>query len=141
MPPSNRRATFQPAGWHTVTPRLIAVDAAGLVTFLRKAFGAHGHYRADAPTEVWIGDSVVMVSDAGAHAPATAFLYIYVEDADATYARALEAGATHIEPPLDTPYGDRRATIGDAWGNRWQIATRVREPGLQAGGIVDVSTA
>ena len=45
-------------------------------------------------------------------------------DADATYARALAAGARSLEPPTDMPYGDRRAMVEDAWGNTWQIATR-----------------
>ncbi|HYD45797.1 MAG TPA: VOC family protein, partial [Phenylobacterium sp.] len=49
--------------------------------------------------------------------------YVYVPDTDATYQRALEAGARVIEPPSDMPYGDRRATLQDPWGNTWQIAT------------------
>lgn len=52
-----------------------------------------------------------------------AFLYVYVEDADRTYQRAVDAGAISIEEPTDTPYGDRRATLRDSWGNMWQIAT------------------
>jgi uncharacterized glyoxalase superfamily protein PhnB len=53
-----------------------------------------------------------------------AFLYVYVEDADRTYWRALAAGATSIEEPIDMPYGGRRAMVRGAWGNLWQIATR-----------------
>ena len=65
-----------------------------------------------------------MISDAGARAPMTAFLYVYVDDADAAYRRALDEGAQSLEEPLDTPYGDRRCMIADRWGNTWQIATR-----------------
>jgi PhnB protein len=50
-------------------------------------------------------------------------LYVYVPDADATYRRAIAAGATSLEAPLDTPYGDRRAMVRDRWGGVWQIAT------------------
>ena len=59
-------------------------------------------------------------------APTSAFLYVYVEDADATYRRAVAVGAETIEEPTDMPYGDRRATVRDPFGNTWQIATFVR---------------
>jgi uncharacterized glyoxalase superfamily protein PhnB len=48
---------------------------------------------------------------------------VYVEDADETYRLAVDAGAALLEKPMDTPYGDRRATVLDSWGNTWQIAT------------------
>jgi uncharacterized glyoxalase superfamily protein PhnB len=51
------------------------------------------------------------------------FLYLYVEDVDATYQRALHAGAISLEAPTETPYGDRRAMLQDPCGNVWQIAT------------------
>ena len=54
-----------------------------------------------------------------------AFLYVYVDDTDATYRRALEAGARSLEEPLDMLYGDRRGMVEDEWGNIWQIATRL----------------
>jgi uncharacterized glyoxalase superfamily protein PhnB len=54
-----------------------------------------------------------------------AFLYVYVDDIDATYKRALEAGAVSLEEPWDTPYGDRRGMVQDPCGNVWQIATHV----------------
>jgi PhnB protein len=65
-----------------------------------------------------------MVSEAGAREAMPAFLYLYLEDMDGAYRRALEAGATVIEEPCDMFYGDRRATIRDPFGNIWQIATR-----------------
>jgi uncharacterized glyoxalase superfamily protein PhnB len=52
-----------------------------------------------------------------------AFLYVYVDDVDGTYRRAIAADAESIEAPVDTPYGDRRATVRDPWANVWQIAT------------------
>ena len=54
-----------------------------------------------------------------------AFLYVYVENADLTYQRALAAGAQSLEEPRDLPYGDRRGMVKDRWGNVWQIATRI----------------
>jgi uncharacterized glyoxalase superfamily protein PhnB len=112
-----------PAPWHAVTPRIVTHDVAGLVEFLRSTFGATGELFVDRPTMLHIGDSLVMISGAGPRAAMPAFLYVYVENADATYRRALEAGATSLEEPLDTPYGDRRGMVEDRWGNVWQIAT------------------
>jgi PhnB protein len=66
---------------------------------------------------------VLLISDAGIRNPTPAFLYVYVEDADETYRRALEAGASSLEEPSDLPYGDRRGMVADRWGNTWQIAT------------------
>ncbi|MEO9263493.1 MAG: VOC family protein [Candidatus Baltobacteraceae bacterium] len=113
----------KPPGWHSVTPRLVVRDPAKLVAFLVHAFGASGEYLADAPSQMRIGDSIVMVSGAGPREPMPAFLYVYVDDADATYRRALGAGAVTVEEPAETPYGDRRAMVTDPWGNAWQIAT------------------
>jgi uncharacterized glyoxalase superfamily protein PhnB len=105
-----------------VTPRLVVADAAGLVEFLRGVFGAVGELHDDRPAEMRIGDSVVMVSPAGAREAFPGFLYVYVADADETYRRAIAAGAVTVEAPLDTPYGDRRAMVKDRWGNVWQFA-------------------
>lgn len=65
-----------------------------------------------------------MVSDGGdIRDVMPTFLYVYVENADMTYLRAIRAGALTIEEPADMPYGDRRATVRDPWDNIWQIAT------------------
>jgi uncharacterized glyoxalase superfamily protein PhnB len=115
--------TRVPPGWHTVTTRIVVQDAAGLVQFLRRTFNATADVQRDRPSEVRIGDSVIMISNAGLRESMAAFLYVYVDDVEGTYRRALEAGATSVEEPLDVPYGDRRGTVRDAWGNLWQIAT------------------
>lgn len=117
-----------PEGWHTLTPRLVARDPMKLVQFLKDAFEATGDYETNAPSTLRIGDSNVMVSGAGPREPTSSFLYVYVQDADATYRRALEAGATKLEEPIDTPYGDRRAMVSDPCGNDWQIATPRASP-------------
>jgi len=116
---------FTPEGWHTVTPRIVVHDAEQLVVFLKQVFGAVGEYQQTRPSEVRIGDSIIMISDAGIRSPMTAFLYVYVEDTDTTYLRAIDAGARSIEEPSDLPYGDRRCMVEDKWGNTWQIATHL----------------
>jgi uncharacterized glyoxalase superfamily protein PhnB len=117
-----------PEGWHTVTPRIVVADARGLVEFLRSVFDATGEYRSERPSEIRIGDSVLMITDTGVRPAMPGFLYVYVADADATHRRAVARGARTIEEPTDTPYGDRRAMVEDRWGNTWQIATRRKGP-------------
>src|SRR5262245_1029476 len=102
---------MKPEGWHNVTPRFVAHDSRHLVEFLKQVFAAKGDYRTDAPTILTIGDSMIMISEAGERSATSSFLYVYVADADQTYRCAIEAGATSLEQPLDTPYGDRRAMI------------------------------
>jgi PhnB protein len=112
-----------PEGWHSITPRLVVQDAAKLVEFLKQAFGATGDFRTDIPSVIRIGDSLVMVSSVGPRDQMPAFLYLYVDDIDATYKRALVVGAMSLEEPRDLPYGDRRGMVKDPCGNIWQIAT------------------
>lgn len=117
---------FAPEGWHAVTPRIVAEDAKGLVAFVKDVFGADGDYRDNGPSEIRIGDSIVMITDAGVRSPMPAFLYVYVADTDAAYRRALDSGAHSLEAPVDTPYGDHRCMVEDRWGNTWQIANRIQ---------------
>jgi PhnB protein len=120
-------AQFQPDGWHTVTPRIFVRDPEGLIGFIKHVFDGRGEFHPGRPAEIRIGDSVVMISEGdGLREVAPAFLYVYVEDADSAYRRSIEAKAISIEAPADMPYGDRRATVRDRWGNTWQIATHER---------------
>jgi uncharacterized glyoxalase superfamily protein PhnB len=107
----------------TVLPRMFVDDPAGAVRFLRDVFGAVGEFEAERPTQLAIGDSTVLVSGTVERARFPAFLYIYVDDTDAAFARAVEAGAEVLEAPLQTPYGQRRAMVRDPHGNVFQIAT------------------
>jgi uncharacterized glyoxalase superfamily protein PhnB len=118
----NKR-NYVPEGWPEVIPRIVSNEADRLLAFIKNVFDATGDYRSDRPAVLSIGDSMIMISDAGLRDPMPAFLYVYVEDCDETYRRAIQAGAKSLEKPADVPYGDRRAMIQDQWGNIWQIAT------------------
>ncbi len=111
-----------PRGYHSVTPRLVVPNVAAQVEFLRQVFDATGEVGIDRPSEIDIGDSRVLISGSTERELFPAFLYVYVDDADRTYERALDAGATSLEEPRQTPYGDRRAMIRDPFGNVFQIA-------------------
>ena len=118
---------FKPAGRPDIIPRIITTEVAELVAFVQHVFGAQGARKANAPTELRLGASIIMISDGGGvREPMPCFLHVYVDDCDVRTARALAVGATHIEPPEDMPWGDRRATVRDRWGNLWQIATTMR---------------
>ena len=112
-----------PAGWPELIPRIFVDDPECLVAFIKQVFGATGDFHRERPSELRIGDSMLMVGASTERGPVSAYLYVYVEDADATYRRALASGATSLEPPQDLPYGDRRAMVRDRWGSTWQIAT------------------
>jgi len=117
-------SSFQPDGWHTVTPRIIASRPEEMVRFVKEVFRGEGEFQINSPAQIRVGDSLIMISDGGGlREPMPAFLYVYVEDVDATYQRAVKAGAETLELPSDLPYGDRRAMVKDAWGNLWQIAS------------------
>jgi hypothetical protein len=90
---------------------MVVSDAAAAVEFLRAVFHASGDAMLDRPSEMRIGDSVVMVSEAGERETFPAFLYVYVDDADTTYERALAGGAVSLEKPR----GTRRTVTAGQW--------------------------
>ena len=119
--------------YRTVTPYLVVPNADLELTFLKAAFDGtevecqRNQDNTVMHAEITIGDSLVMLGQAGGPwVPRTAALYLWVEDVDATYARALEEGATSLEAPSIVPYGDRRAMLFYRWENVWQIATCIR---------------
>jgi PhnB protein len=113
-----------PGGFRSVTPRIVVDDVEAQAEFLRAVFDASGDVHPGRPAEIRIGDSLIMVSSAAERQAFPAFLYVYVDDVERRYRRALDAGATSLEAPLDTPYGDRRAMVRDRFGNVYQIARR-----------------
>jgi PhnB protein len=112
-------------GYRSVTPRIVVEDVWAQVEFLRTVFGGTGSVEPGRPAEIRIGDALVMVSPAVGRDLFPAFLYVYVDDADLAYGRALRSGAVSLEEPLDTPYGDRRAMVRDPFGNVFQIAHEI----------------
>ncbi len=121
-------------GFHTVTPYLITPDAAQLIDFVKEVFNATETLRGTGSAggihaEVRIGNSMVMIGGGGAWKgePSLATLYLYMDDVDSVYQRALQAGATSISAPADQDFGDRLAGIKDPFGNIWYIATPLPE--------------
>ena len=119
-----------PDGYHAVTPYLIVERPEALLTFLGEVFGAVEKERMMRPdgtighAETRIGDSIVMLGGADARwRPTSSALYIYVDDADAAYKRAIAAGATSLMEPADQFYGDRNAGVRDTNGISYWIAT------------------
>lgn len=116
------------AGYHTVTPYLTVKRAEQLVEFVKQAFGATEVFRTIGSAgglhaEVTIGESKLMIGGYEAVEEIPTALHLYVPDADAVYQRALDAGATSVEEPVDQFYGDREAGVKDPTGNIWWIAT------------------
>ncbi|HEY6318693.1 MAG TPA: VOC family protein [Acidimicrobiia bacterium] len=96
-----------------MTPRMVVRDVEDAVAFLRAVFDGTGEVHPGRPAEIRIGDSLVMVSAAGPRALFPAFLYVYVDDADRVYERALGAGAVSLEDPPRHPL---RRSAGDGAG-------------------------
>lgn len=116
-----------PEGYNQVMPYLIVGNAAAFIAFTQQVFGADEKFKAmrDEHTimhaEISIGSSVIMLADATeTYKPQPAGLFVYVDDCDAVYAKALANGATTKTVPADQEYG-RSAGINDAFGNTWWI--------------------
>ena len=125
-----------PEGYHTITPSFTVEGAQEFVDFIKKVFNAQDRFRMDGPggkimhAELSIGDSALMVADAQPQWPARVnSLYVYVDDVDDAYARALKAGATSVRAPENAFYGDRTSAVKDPFGNSWGIATHVEDVG------------
>ena len=120
--------------YRTVTPYLVVPDADHELVFLKAAFGGTEVNCQRNPdntvmhAEIAIGNSLVMLGQAGGPCtPRTAALYLWVDNVDATYARALQAGATSESEPEDKPYGHRNAGVIDGNGVTWWIGAPVGE--------------
>ncbi|MGE3491617.1 MAG: VOC family protein [Vicinamibacterales bacterium] len=127
-----------PDGYHTLTPYLVCQGAADAIKFYEQAFGATETARMPGPggsvmhAELRIGTSMLMLSDEnperGALSPKTVggspvSVFIYTEDVDALFARAVKAGAQGVAPPADMFWGDRFAQLVDPFGHSWAMAT------------------
>jgi PhnB protein len=126
-----------PAGYHTITAQLAIDGAEKAIAFYQKAFGAEVVDKALDPSgaKVWhaalrIGDSMLFVNDVfpemgGSQSQAS--LWLYVPEVDASWKRAVDAGATSIMPPADMFWGDRMGHVSDPFGQKWTLATHVKD--------------
>ena len=123
-----------PDGYHTVTPFLLVKEAEKVIEFLKRAFGAVESSRHTMPdgsimhAELRIGDSNVMLAEANEKWPAMpSMLYLYMQDVDSVYKKAVQAGGKSLREPTNEFYGDRSAGVIDPSGNQWWIATHVED--------------
>jgi uncharacterized glyoxalase superfamily protein PhnB len=123
-----------PSHYQRVIPYLIVKGASELMDFLKTVFSAEETERMSMPDgtvahgEIKIGDSTIMISEASEMYKANpTMLYVYVEDVDEVYKKALEAGAKSVKEPENQFYGDRSCMVTDATGNSWGIATHVED--------------
>jgi uncharacterized glyoxalase superfamily protein PhnB len=131
-----------PEGFHTITPHLVCSGAADALAFYSQAFGAVETSRMPGPNgkimhaQMRIGDSFFMLADDfpdyGCVGPLAlkntpVYIHLYVEDVDALYAQAVEAGAKPIMQVADMFWGDRYGQLEDPFGHRWSIATHKRD--------------
>ena len=133
-----------PDGHHAITPHLVIKGASEAIDFYKRAFGAEELSRMPFPNpdgtmklghaELKIGDSRLFLADEfpdygsvgpGASSPVT--LHLYVTDADATFAQAVEAGATVSMPLADMFWGDRYGKVIDPFGHHWSIAEHLED--------------
>lgn len=127
-----------PDGYYSLTPYIVIKGAAEALEYYKAVFGATEVLRMPGPggrimhAEVKIGNSILMLADEnperGAFSPsttgqATSSIMFYTDDVDATFARAVSAGAKADQPPTDMFWGDRMANITDPFGHMWGIAT------------------
>ena len=119
----------KPEGYNTIIPYLIVNNAAGFMQFMTDVFEAKEtmrHMRDESTimhAEMRVGDSVIMLADAtGEYLPSPAGMFVYVPDADATFDKAMAAGATSVLAMCDQPYG-RTGGVKDPFGNTWWVTT------------------
>ncbi|HYT48939.1 MAG TPA: VOC family protein [Pyrinomonadaceae bacterium] len=130
-----KKVTSVREGFRTITPYLVVSDVHTEVEFLTQAFSAEGQIyglgtQGGFHAEYQIGESRIMVGGGGAGSAwkGDAFpgsIHLYVEDVDAVYQRALQAGAKSLYAPMDQPYGDRDCGVQDVGGNQWYLGTRL----------------
>jgi PhnB protein len=131
-----------PEGYHSITPSIVVRDAPKALDFYRRAFDAKERMRMPGPdgkimhAEIQIGDSLVMLNDEmpemRSRSPQSlggspVSFYVYVEDVDAAFKRAVDAGATPTMPLTDMFWGDRFGSVQDPFGHTWSLAQHVKD--------------
>jgi PhnB protein len=131
-----------PKGYHTVTPSIFVEGAAQAIDFYKKALGAEEKYRFPGPdgkimhAEIRIGDSTIMMADEmpdqGGKSPKSlggspVSFFIYQDNVDAAWKRAIDAGAKEVMPLEDQFWGDRAGCFQDPFGHQWWLAQHVKD--------------
>ena len=132
-----------PEGFHSVTPMCMFIDARKAIEFYKRAFGATERFAMPGPdgkgvmhAELLIGDSIIMMGEENPNEPCKSAetaggspvsFYIYLENADEAFRRALEAGAESRMPVQDMFWGDRVGTVQDPFGYSWSLATHTKD--------------
>ncbi len=131
---THKGESYKPKGLFNVNPYLHPRRAEPLIAFLKRAFGAQEIAKYASPdgvvrhAEIRVGDSVVEMGEAeGKYQTMPAMFYLYVPNVDDVYKRAVAAGATSFQEPTDQFYGDRNAAVRDNFGNKWYIATHIKD--------------
>jgi uncharacterized glyoxalase superfamily protein PhnB len=132
-----KKTHWKPEGLFTVTPGMAIDGCAEAIEVYKKVFGAIEKSRAPDPSgkKIWhadlcIGESHLFLSDyfpGMAAKPDTASLWLYLEDPDATFKKALDAGFKQLMPMADMFWGDRMGALTDRWGNKWTLAKHVKD--------------
>jgi uncharacterized glyoxalase superfamily protein PhnB len=132
-----------PEGFHSVTPMFMFKDTRKAIEFYNRAFGAQELYAMPGPdgkgvmhAELRIGDSIIMMGDEHPQEPCKSAetmggspisFYLYMENVDSAFAKAVEAGAKARMPVQDMFWGDRVGTVQDPFGYSWMLATHIRD--------------
>jgi uncharacterized glyoxalase superfamily protein PhnB len=127
------KSQYKPTNYSTVSPYLIVNGAGATVDFLKELFGAIELRRFPDESgklmhaEVRVDDTVIMLADPSPPdwPPISSYVHIYVQDVDATYRKALEAGATSVQAPVKKQDEDKRGGVKDVGGTTWWIATKI----------------
>ena len=125
------RGAMEPTLSPRLAPYVVAKDARGLIRFIEQAIGGRLSFETADPdgrlahAEVRIADGLLMIGEKpSGRDPFPAMLHLYVEDARASYRRALDAGATSVREPGDSGDGLHRGGVRDSWGNEWWFSSR-----------------
>jgi len=135
-----------PPGHHTLTPTITVHNGAEALEFYKKALGAQVHHVYNTPdgkimhAALKVGDSPLMLSDEfpdwNCNSPKTlggtgSGIYMYIENVDAVFEQAINAGAQPVMPPTNQFWGDRMGQFIDPYGHRWSIATHIEDPSVE----------
>ncbi len=127
--PAKSELHYMRPGFSSITPYIVIHGAAQFIDFLKAAFAGTERLRVPLPdgslmhAEMAVGNGIIETADTNDQFPAAPTdIHLYVDGADVTYARALQAGARPIYEVADQPWGDRQGAVQDPFGNHWYIA-------------------